>query len=168
MSAESSLLASLAVSGTTVAVLLLSLVLLNRLRKWGGLERALAHAVLHRPSRRMFLVGISTLAGTFVALGAANVAANLDLLSDTSADALTTSIFCAGAAALLLMIWNGFQVSRLSLEDELNLRDYEPGVYRALTELEPEPQELPTTLYVGPSFQMGPALDLPWAPKGLR
>src|SRR5579862_9490494 len=103
MVADSSMIAALAVTLTTVIVLVFSLLLLNRLRQWGNLERALAHTVLDATSRRAFLVGIATLAGTFIAMGVWSIVANLGLVSDAASDAVTTSIFCSGAVALLYM-----------------------------------------------------------------
>lgn len=150
MSVDSSAIAALAVTGTTVVVLGYSVLLLNRLRRWGTLERALAHSVIDAATRRAFLVGISTLTGAFIALGATSILENLGLLSDAANDAITTSIYGAGAIALLSMVYNGFRVSRLTLEDELNLRDFAPAVYGALNPEPAAPPVPPGSLYVAP------------------
>lgn len=159
MSVDSSMIAALALAGTTLVVLVSSALLLNRLRRWGTLERALAHSVVDASMRRGFLVRIGTVTGAFIALGSTSILANLGLISDASNDALTTAIFCGGAVALLSMVYNGFRVSRLTLEDELNLRDFAPGIYGALP---PDPAATPVpspSLYVSPPFEGG--TDIP-------
>jgi hypothetical protein len=150
-----STIAALAVTSTTVVVLVCSVLLLNRLRQWGTLERALAHTVIDTTSRRALLLGIGTLAGTFVALSAMSIAANLQFVSDAVNDAITTALFCSGAVALLYMIYNGFRVSRLTLEDELTLRDFEPAVFDALTGPERHGEVPGTSLYVAPPIDGG-------------
>lgn len=165
MSAETSLLAGAAVAATTIVVLVSSLWLLVRLGRLGNLERAMAHTIVDAASRRAFLLGISTLAGTFVALGVATMLGNLTLLPDDVVDALTTSIFCSGAVALLFMVRAGFRVSRITLADELNLRDFEPDVYRALLAESARANGTSPSLYVlpgleppsGPSASVGPS-----------
>lgn len=155
MPLDSSTIAAIAVTGTTIIVLLFSVLLLNRFRKAGTLERALAHTVIDATRRRAFLIGISTLAGTFVAMGATFILANLKVIPDAVGDALTTSIFCSGAIALLYMIRTGFQVSHLSLEDELDLRDFEPKVFGALAGHAGDGTDTAASLYVSPPIDSG-------------
>lgn len=157
MSAESSVIAGVAVAGTTVVVLLCSLLLLIRLGRVGNLERALAHTLVDATSRRSLIVSLSTLAGAFVTLGIVTALGNANLLADDVTDALSTAIFCSGAVALLFMVRAGFQVSRITLADELNLRDFEPDVYRALILQSTIPGSSTPSLYVSPALDSEPA-----------
>lgn len=147
MSSLTSEFAIFVTTGSATLVLLYSALLLNRLRSQGGLPRILARTLVSPESRTALLRGVSIVTGMFMLMGAVNVAVNLGLL-DAVGDIASATIFCIGAATLLFQIRTGMNLAKLSMEDELDLRDAHPGIFEALAEQETVDVSRPSPLYL--------------------
>jgi hypothetical protein len=144
-------------TGAATVVLLYSALLLNRLKSRGGLDRILARTLVDPQSRRSLLRGVSLVTGMFMLMGAITVATNFGL-DDVIGDMASATVFCVGAGTLLFQIRTGLNLSKLSLQNELDLRDTQPIIFGALARVRQAEAMNPSPLYLAFPLEqpMGP------------
>ena len=148
MSSLTSNVAALAIIVSASSVLLYSALFLGRLRDRGMLGRLLARAVVDARSRRTVLLAISTIDAMFMFIGVGSVLIDLGVIPSGPGSLLVAAAFCVGSAILLFQIRLGIRDSVLSLENELDLRDSEPGVFDAMARANPPSPTTALPLYL--------------------
>ena len=141
MNVDISTVATFAMTVTGTVVILYGLLLLTKVKNDGELGRLFARAVVDTRTRNTLLWGVSLVSAMFISLGFLRIAEDVGLLSDPVRDLLGSGIFLTGSATLLYLTWMGLGMAKLSLENQLDLRDTEPAVFAALAPAGPDATE---------------------------
>jgi len=104
-----SILILVATIGVLAAILGFFLLMLERLRREGDLDRGLVHIVFLPERRRNFLRLISLLAVFFILSGINTALASVGLVGALTQDVLSSVAYIGGAVCLFLLIWVGLR-----------------------------------------------------------
>jgi hypothetical protein len=112
----------------------LSAVLISRMRRSGGIEKALVNMVLHPTRRRRFLIEVSAMCGIVIS---GLVTGSVSLIFRGGAELrefALVAIFLAASATVLLLTIEGLRNTELTLSDGLDLRDNFPQMSSRIQE----------------------------------